>query len=536
MLHVDSHSSSNTNQATTSSENSVQTSEKSQVISLSVVSSDASPLPVLLATAKIKISSPTGRTQTVRALLDQGSEVSFITERLAQCLRLRRIRTMTSISAVGGVHAGMCRHAANIQLTSRIKSGPVFSTQAFVMRSLTKYTPRRAQFSKSWEHLRNLNLADDNPTGSDPIEVLIGADLYSRVIRNGVRKGSIGQPIAQNSYFGWVLSGTTTQSSRSSSIKVMHCSLERDIQRFWEVEELPQKIQLFPDDERCEKHFLENHSRDKTGRYIVRLPFKQGPPINIGDSHSIVSSMLTSLNRRLDRNLDLKKEYNSFLLEYEELGHMEKVSVSSKSNSVPQTVYIPHHAVVRNSSSTTRLRVVFNASSLTSNGSSLNTHLLQGPKLQTNIFDIILCWRQYQYVYTADIAKMYRQIVVDPRDQDYQRILWNTEGSKIPQAFRLKTVTYGTASAPFLALRVLKQLLHDEGESFPLASSILRDHIYVDDVLFGAEDILLLRQTRDQVCALLQRGGFQLRKWTSNKSELLTDISSQNHGSLAINC
>jgi len=103
----------------------------------------------------------------------------------------------------------------------------------------------------------------------------------------------------------------------------------------------------------------------------------------------------------------------------------------------------------------------------------------------------------YKYVYTADIVKMYRQILIDPRDADYQRILWMKGNSNVISEYKLLTVTYGTAPAPFLALRVLLQLLCDEGESFPLAIPVLRDHTYVDNVLFGAEDIPLLQHTRN---------------------------------------
>lgn len=194
-----------------------------------------------------------------------------------------------------------------------------------------------------------------------------------------------------------------------------------------------------------------------------------------------------------------------------------------------QVVYIPHHAVIRESSVTTKLRVVFNASSLTTNGTSLNSHLLPGPKLQIDLIAVLMRWRQHKYVYTADIAKMYRQILVDSRDRDYQRIVWIDE-TKAVRDYQLATVTYGTVSAPFLALRVLQQLVHDHGDEFPLATPILRENLYVDDVLFGAEDEPLIRQSRDQVCALLAKGGFVLRKWASNKSELLTDIPSENHG------
>lgn len=209
---------------------------------------------------------------------------------------------------------------------------------------------------------------------------------------------------------------------------------------------------------------------------------------------------------------------------------MVKAPALLESSVTSQAVYIPHHPVVRESSTTTRVRVVFNASSITTNGTSLNTHLLAGAKLQTEIFDVILRWRQYRYVYTADMAKMFRQIWVDPRDQDYQRILWYSDNSTDIQEYKLCTVTYGTVSAPYLSLRVLRQLVTDEGEKFPLAVPVFKNHIYVDDVIFGADDIQLLRLTREQVCGLLQRGGFKLRKWASNCTELLTDIPSDDHG------
>jgi len=181
------------------------------------------------------------------------------------------------------------------------------------MKSLTNYSPRIAKFESAWKHLDNLNLADDDPMGSDSIDLLLGADLYSSIILNGVRKGAAGQPIAQNSHFGWVISGpTTSQTSIYHSITVMHCSLDQELHRFWEIEESPSSSILSPDEGRCEEHFLATHSRDSSGRYIVRLPFKEGPPINIGDSRSTALRMLTSLNRRLDRYPELKQNILNF--------------------------------------------------------------------------------------------------------------------------------------------------------------------------------------------------------------------------------
>lgn len=125
---------------------------------------------------------------------------------------------------------------------------------------------------------------------------------------------------------------------------------------------------------------------------------------------------------------------------------------------------------------------------------------------------------------------MYRQIQVDQRDINYQRIIWQPASSKSPNEYQLLIVTYGMTCAPFLALRVLKQLAEDEGRQYPLAASVLRDNIYVDDVLFGADDSNHIKEIREQLNSLLKLGGFELRKWASNSPSLVADINSADHG------
>lgn len=127
---------------------------------------------------------------------------------------------------------------------------------------------------------------------------------------------------------------------------------------------------------------------------------------------------------------------------------MERVPETDLRPTCSQVYYIPHHAIFRESSTTSRLRVVFNALCRTSNGTSLNDHLLFGPKLQTDLTAIILQWRQHRYVYTANIAKMYRQILIDRRDFDYQRIFWRPIPSDSIVEYRFLTVTYGFIFGP----------------------------------------------------------------------------------------
>ncbi|XP_029677181.1 uncharacterized protein LOC115243984 [Formica exsecta] len=125
---------------------------------------------------------------------------------------------------------------------------------------------------------------------------------------------------------------------------------------------------------------------------------------------------------------------------------------------------------------------------------------------------------------------MYRQIHTDARDIDYQRILWKSSLSEPLIDYQLLTVTFGMSCAPFLALRVLKQFVIDEGQHFQFAVSILSDNIYVDDLLYGADDTIRIRQACDQLNSMLKRGGFVLRKWASNSPSLLEDIEIADHG------
>jgi len=168
------------------------------------------------------------------------------------------------------------------------------------------------------------------------------------------------------------------------------------------------------------------------------------------------------------------------------------------------------------------LRVVFNGSSRTNTGTSLNECLHVGPKLQTDLDAVLLRWRTYLVAFAADIEKMYRQIQVHSDDRDFQRILWSDTDT--PEEYQLCTVTYGLTCAPYLALRVIKQLAIDEDSKFPLAVDILRTEIYIDDILSGAATPHIARLKVTQLTELLKAGGFRLQKWASNDETILSDL------------
>ncbi|XP_038106663.1 uncharacterized protein LOC119766285 [Culex quinquefasciatus] len=135
-----------------------------------------------------------------------------------------------------------------------------------------------------------------------------------------------------------------------------------------------------------------------------------------------------NLERRLDQQPDLKREYAKFIHEYEQLGHMKEVDVGP-SEPPGSAYYLPHHCVLRPSSTTTKLRVVFDGSARTSTGVSINDALKVAPTVQNDLLSILLNFRCYRYVFTTDIPKMFRQIELHPEDTPYQRILWRDDRS-----------------------------------------------------------------------------------------------------------
>ncbi|GFX43107.1 integrase catalytic domain-containing protein [Trichonephila clavipes] len=189
-----------------------------------------------------------------------------------------------------------------------------------------------------------------------------------------------------------------------------------------------------------------------------------------------------------------------------------------------KSLYLPHHGVVRDTSCTTKLRVVFDASSKTSSGLSLNDLLMVGPRVQPELFPILMQFRIFSVAICSDVEKMFRQIKVHEEDVDWQRILWRDSPTEPIREYRLTTVTYGTSSAPFLSTRTLRQLAIDEQENYPAASRATLSHFYVDDLLSGSATKKGAIQLVSELQEMMKRGGFSLRKWVSNDPDVLATI------------
>ncbi|XP_045540301.1 uncharacterized protein LOC123722487 [Papilio machaon] len=431
---------------------------------------------VLLATSLIKIIDDRGGERLARAVLDSGSTSCLISERLKQSLNLPTIKVNESLLGINNSksHIGeMC--CLPIKSLNENFSTKIF---CFVLPNITDDVPSQQIVLKDLNLPSNLCLADPNFHTPSSVDLIIGADVFWDLL--GLRKISLGagKPVLFESSLGWLVSGPLCNSGQARSTsdfksyfvsvksnnKVSSCNDSSDdiqtlLTRFWRLEEVSPQSSSFSEEEKmCEEHFIKNTSRQADGRFCVRLPLTQSPDV-LGGSLQRAKHCLLSLERKFKGQSEFKNNYINFMSEYLSLGHMSECSFDSQK----QAYYIPHHGVIRQSSSTTKLRVVFNASSPT----------------------------------TSDVEKMYRQIVVHPDDRHLQRIVWREDPSEPLRTYELNTVTYGTASAPYLATRCLKQIGLECNDAN--ISEVIMHDFYVDDLLTGGDSIQEVLDIRDKV-------------------------------------
>ena len=116
--------------------------------------------------------------------------------------------------------------------------------------------------------------------------------------------------------------------------------------------------------------------------------------------------------------------------EYRILGHAELVPACELTN--PKDVfYLPTHGVVKESSSTTKLRIVFDGSAQSSNGHSLNDVLLPGPSLYPLLSSIISKFRLHKIGMSEDISKMFREVGLAVPDRDLHRFIHENEDGQL---------------------------------------------------------------------------------------------------------
>ena len=205
--------------------------------------------------------------------------------------------------------------------------------------------------------------------------------------------------------------------------------------------------------------------------------------------------------------------------EFMDLKHAELVPEGDLNNPSQVTFYLPMHAIRKEESTMTKLRVIFDASAKFSIGISLNNSVLVGPTIYPPLISVLLWFCTHRVALTTDVSKMYRAVELVPVDKDLHRFVWRNNPKDPLLDCRMIRVTFGVSASSFAANMAVKQNALDYAMEYPLAAKSMDDSFYVDDGLTGADFIQEAIELQCQLQDLFSKGGFYLRKWNSSDHE-----------------
>ena len=479
----------------------------------------------LLPTAHVRVK---GRDGWIAAtlLFDSGANRSYVSRSLVSQVGPKFIRNSDiSFSTFGGRSHGSKTKVYGLSLQT--VSGQEVSVELSEVPMICLPLARPMVDQKFLAEFDHLDLAYDfagqSVDGDMIIDILVGQDLFWTLMLGKIFRGEKSGVVAQESVFGWVLSGASGP-IEYSGISLLNMSTIPDdvVKTFWDLESIGVKdggVEVDPifQDFRDKIKFNED-----SGRYQTGLTWKREHPVLLDNKKAAMSSYLR-LEKRLQKTPDLRHGYDEALKEMECNKFIVEVPEEDVDGSGNQVFYLPHFPHVRESSVSTRIRPVFNASCKGQNGVSLNDCLESGPNLNPGVVDIVTRFRRWKYAVTSDVRKAFLQIELAAEDQDVHRFFWRSEDGRI-RIMKFVRVTFGIKCSPFLLSGTILHHLLLCPPSFVVNE--LSENLYVDDFLSGADSEAGVQQLYEEANKVMKSAGMELAKWTSNESSLLGGGSS----------
>ena len=367
----------------------------------------------------------------VNALLDDGSTQTYLNSDVAAELGLEGKICDTQVNVLNGCVESFQTMPESVTLMSL--SGQVnMKVDAFTVTSVTgnMKSVNWVKNKQGWKHLKGIKFAV--PSKRVIVDMLIGIDYPD--IHYSIKdvKGEPGEPTARLTPLGWTCIGKSVDDKGSvwhqnHYTQTYFCQtngelekIDFNLKKFGEVEGVPTiKEKLMKREEKVALDMVERSLSYKNGRYEVGIPWKEDPS-QLPDNMAVARKRLHHTERQLLKNPTVKEAYKDTLQQYEEKGYITEVPMESADRG---SWFLPHFPVIRMDKETTKTRIVFDAAAK-SEGSSLNDVVHSGPKLQQDLFDVLLRFRKNQIAIICDIAEMHLHIEFKKEDRKYLRFFW----------------------------------------------------------------------------------------------------------------
>lgn len=477
------------------------------------------------------------RSLTVNALLDDASTRTYINSDVAAELGLEgRLQTMT-VNVLNDECESFDTMPVEFDLESlngRTRNRIVAFTTHKVTGNMKPIDWRQHQ--DKWAHLRDIEFPN---IGERPkVDMLIGLDYSDLHYSFKDVRGKPGEPIARLTPLGWTCIGNPDNDNNLTHFNYTYFvgkandTSECDVllKKFWDIEHVKSigDDEILSVEDKEAVKIVEASMRYNNGRYEVAVPWKSDPG-ELPNNYNMAYRRLENTEKRLIKDTNVGNDYVQIIDKYVEKGYIRKVTVEEESKSGKW--YLPHFPVIRPDKETSKTRIVFDASAKYEN-ISLNSVIHQGPKLQKDLFDVLLRFRKNPVALVCDIAEMYLRINIAPQDRPFHRFLWRSmESNRKPDEYEFNSVVFGVNSSPFQAQYVAQKHAEKLQNSHPRAAETVLYSTYMDDsmdsVISDNEGILLYEQLSD----LWSKAGMYARKWLSNSEAVLECIPKEDRAS-----
>ena len=453
-----------------------------------------------------------------RALIDTGSGSSYVSSRIVDLMKIKPSRRESKTIEMLMHTASTKVEIYEVEVTSTSGDFTLKTEVSKIEREplLKVRNPKYQNLLKSYQHLKGVTMEDQDRKAELPVHMILGANLYSRIkMEEAPRIGNNGDPVAELTRFGWVLMSPGAEIENQIYLTN---TVNQDYDRLCRLDVLGIEDKPEGDQNIIYEEFKEQLTRDEEGWYETGLLWRPGhEPLKDNKEASI--GRLNNLIKRLKRDPALFEEYDQKIKDQIEEGIVEEAPKD------PEGIefYIPHKPVVRETAESTKLRIVYDASAKPNEQSpSLNECLETGPPMQKHLWNILVRNRLRPVVITGDIKQAFLQIRIRKEFRDVLRFHWiKDKSTQDLQVLRFTRAVFGVGQSPFLLGGTLNTHLDKyTTEEFAEIIEEIKENLYVDDVIGGAETQDEAKTLKEQTIKILGDAKFVLHKWHSNIREL----------------
>ena len=486
---------------------------------------------VILNVVPVVIMSSDDKRLSTYAFLDNGCTDTLIDQQLADELNIKGIPEDIQITTITSCEQANAQRV-NFILKSVDGEEEIKVSDAYILPDLhqsNQVLPESIDVS-AYPHLQDIKF----PSVDVPrVSILLGSNVPSAHVQREVRCDDDNGLHGYRYPLGWSLCGPLiSEGKHSASLNFISTDYQLDeaLERFWKIEDnviSGAKKELSVDDKRA-LQIIDETTRFVNGHYEVGLPWKDADP-KLPDNRNMAERRLEMLKRRLlkPENNDLALKYRETMQGYIDKGYARKLTDDEVEVEGPVLWYLPHHPVT-NPNKPGKVRIVFDAAA-EFEGASLNKALLQGPDSTNSLIGVLLRFRKGNVALAADVESMFHQVRVPRQDQHALRFLWWTHGyDKPPEVYVMQVHIFGATSSPCVVNSTLRRTADDNSNDFSdEAVAAVKQNFYVDDGLPSSSDAESATILAKELTGLLNRGGFNLTKFTSNSKDVLSAIPPQ---------